>query len=71
MQAALAGMPGFEIEFRGLTASRGAVRAQGFPRDATRPRAQLRARFADTLKALRTVPLGTLRVDRVELVQND
>jgi len=48
VQAALAGMPGFEIEFRGLTASRGAVLAQGFPRDATRPRAQLRARALPT-----------------------
>jgi 2'-5' RNA ligase len=108
VQAALAGLPAFEIEFRGLTSSRGAVLAQGFPLDATlararaRLRAQLRtraldasldgrytlvtahatllrfvrpladaARFADTLAALRTEPLGTLRVDRVELVRND
>lgn len=108
VRAALAGMPAFEIEFRGLTASRGAVLAQGFTCDGTldtlreRLRAQLRARgldasldqryklvtahstllrfvqplaqpahFADTLAALRETPLGTLRVQRLELVLND
>jgi len=106
--AALAGMPAFDIELRGITASSGAVLAQGFPGDGTltlareRLRAQLRARgldasldgryklvtahvtllrfvrplpdparFVDALKALRTKPLGTLRVHGVDLVQND
>lgn len=50
---AVVGVPPFEIEFRGLTASRGAVLAQGFPRDGTldalreRLRAALRARGLD------------------------
>jgi 2'-5' RNA ligase len=108
VRAALAGMPAFDIEFRGLSASRSAVLAQGFPLDGTlglvreRLRAQLRARGLDTsldsrytivaahatllrfvrplpdparlgdaLMALRTTPLGTLRVDSVDLVRND
>jgi len=33
--SALAGMPLFEIDFRGVSASRGAVLAQGYPRDGT------------------------------------
>jgi 2'-5' RNA ligase len=107
-RAALAGMPGFEIAFRGVTASRGAVLAQGYPADATletlreRLRSELRARaldggldgryrlvtahstlmrfvrplaqparFAAALAALRTAPLGTTRVERLALVQND
>lgn len=50
---AVQGVPPFEIEFRGLTASRGAVLAQGIPRGDTldalreRLRAQLRARGLD------------------------
>lgn len=108
VRAALAGMAGFEIAFCGITASRGAVLAQGYPADATlatlreRLRAELRARaldgaldqryrlvtahstlmrfvkplaqparFADALAALRTAPLGTTRVERLALVQND
>jgi 2'-5' RNA ligase len=34
-RSALAGMPPFDIDVRGLAASRGAVLAQGYPRDAT------------------------------------
>jgi len=50
---AVAGSPAFEIEFKGITASRGAVLAQGFPRDGAidalreRLRTQLRARGLD------------------------
>ena len=50
---AVQGVPSFEIEFRGITASRGAVLAQGFPRDGAidalreRLRTQLRARGLD------------------------
>lgn len=53
VREAVAGMPAFEIAFRGLTASRGAVLAQGIPCDGTldalreRLRAQLRARDLD------------------------
>jgi len=53
VRAALAGMPAFEIEFHGVTASRGAVLAQGYPADTTldtlreRLRAELRARALD------------------------
>jgi 2'-5' RNA ligase len=105
---ALAGLPFFDIDFRGLAASRGAVLAQGYPRDATldtlreRLRTALRERgldasldsryrlvtahmtlmrftrpladpagFADALEALRETPCGTLRVERVALVEND
>src|SRR5206468_6289721 len=108
VREAILGAPAFEIEFRGLSASRGAVLAQGFPVDATldalreRLRAQLRARgldasldqryklvtahstllrfvrplaqpegFADALAGLRAAPLGMMRVERVDLVQND
>ena len=108
VREAVPGVPAFEIEFRGITASRGAVLAQGFPVDATldalreRLRAQLRARgldasldqryklvtahstllrfvrppgdparLADALAALRDAPLGTMRVDHVELALND
>jgi 2'-5' RNA ligase len=108
VREAVLGMPAFEIEFRGLTASRGAVLAQGFPRDATldalreRLRTQLRARgldasldqryklvtahatllrfmrplaqpgrFAEALAGLRDAPLGTMRVQSVELALND
>lgn len=108
VRSVLAGLPAFEIAFRGVAASRGAVLAQGYPCDATletlrerlrdalraraldasldgryrlvtahatllrfvRPLAQP-ARFADALEALRDVPLGTMRVARVALVQND
>lgn len=51
--AALRGVRPFTIDFRGFTASRGAVLAQGFPRDATlnglreRLRAELAARGLD------------------------
>jgi len=53
VRGALAGMPPFEIDMRGLAASRGAVLAQGYPRDATldtlreRLRAALRERGLD------------------------
>jgi 2'-5' RNA ligase len=50
---ALDGMPAFEIDFRGVAASRGAVLAQGYPRDGTldalreRLRGALRTRGLD------------------------
>jgi 2'-5' RNA ligase len=53
VRAAVASTPSFEIEFRGITASRSAVLAQGFPRDGAidtlreRLRTQLRARGLD------------------------
>jgi 2'-5' RNA ligase len=53
VRAAVESAPSFEIEFRGITASRGAVLAQGFPRDGAidalreRLRTQLRARGLD------------------------
>jgi 2'-5' RNA ligase len=53
VREAVAGMPAFDIELRGITASRGAVLAQGFPGDGTldalreRLRAQLRTRGLD------------------------
>lgn len=108
VRGAVAGLPAFEIAFRGVAASRGAVLAQGYPCDTTletlreRLRAALRARaldasldgryrlvtahatllrfvrplaqpgrFADATEALREAPLGTMRVERVALVQND
>lgn len=108
MSAALDGIESFEIEFDGITLSRGAVVACGFPRSAVletlrqRLREQLRARGLDTsldqryrlvtahatlfrfiaplrdpagfaalLADLRQAPLGTTRVDQVELVVND
>ena len=108
VREAVRGAPAFDIEFRGLTASRGAVLAQGFPRDGAldalreRLRAQLcargldaaldaryklvtahatllrfmrplgdPARFAAALADLRDAPLGTMRVEQVELALND
>lgn len=53
VRCAVRGLPAFGIEFRGVTASRGAVLAQGFPVDATletlreRLRAELRQRGLD------------------------
>lgn len=53
VEAAVQGTPPFTIEFTGVSASRGAVVAQGFPRDDTlaqlreRLRAELRARALD------------------------
>lgn len=107
-RAALEGVAPFEVDFRGVTVSRGAVLAQGFPRDAVlatlreRLRAALRERgldgsvdgryrlvtahasllrfarplarpadFAAALADMRTLALGTLRVDALELVVND
>ncbi|MFK3736839.1 2'-5' RNA ligase family protein [Massilia sp. TN1-12] len=106
--AAAAGIEAFEVAFAGITLSRGAVLARGFPRgpQLERLRARLReelhergldallderyrlvtahatllrfvqplrdpARFAAALALLRDAPLGTMRVDRVELVVND
>ena len=107
-RAAVAGLPAFDVDFTGITISRGAVVACGFPRDDTL--AVLRSRLRDALRArglgaslderyrlvtahmtllrfaapprdparlaaalaeLRDAPLGTMRVDAVELVVND
>ncbi len=107
-RAALADLPAFDIDFEGITISRGAVLAKGFPRDGTleRLRARLRdalrargldgtldqryrlvtahstvlrfvappvepARLAAVLAEMRDVPLGTMRVDSLQLVIND
>ena len=107
-RAAAADLPAFDVDFEGITISRGAVLATGFPRDGTleRLRARLRdalrargldgtldqryrlvtahstvlrfvappvepARLACALAALRNVPLGSLRVDSLQLVVND
>lgn len=107
-RAATDDLPAFDIDFEGITISRGAVLAKGFPRDGTLEalRARLRdalrargldgtldqryrlvtahstllrfvapsiepARLASVLAALRDVPLGTMRVDRLQLVIND
>jgi 2'-5' RNA ligase len=108
VRAALDGLPAFDVDFDGITISRGAVLATGFPRDATLEtlRARLRealrargldgmldqryrlvtahatllrfvappadpARLAAALAELRGEPLGTLRVDSLQLVVND
>jgi 2'-5' RNA ligase len=108
VRAAIEGLPAFDIEFAGITISRGAVLATGFPRDATLEtlRARLRealrpggldgmldqryrlvtahstllrfvappadpARLAAVLAEVRDEPLGTLRVDSLQLVVND
>jgi len=108
VRAALEGLPAFDIAFDGITISRGAVLAMGFPRDATletlrtRLREALRARGLDgmldqryrlvtahstllrfvappadparlaaVLAEMRNEPLGTLRVDSLQLVVND
>jgi 2'-5' RNA ligase len=108
VRAAVEGLPAFDIDFAGITISRGAVLATGFPRDDTLEtlRARLRealrargldgmldqryrlvtahstllrfvrppadpARLAAALAALRDVPLGTMRVDALQLVVND
>ena len=108
VRAAIEGLPAFDVDFAGITISRGAVLATGFPRDATLEtlRARLRdalrargldgmldqryrlvtahstllrfvappadpARLAAALAGLRNVPLGTLRVESLQLVVND
>lgn len=108
VRAALEGMQAFEIGFEGITLSRGAVLARGFPRGPAldslreRLRGELRARglgasldqryrlvtahatlfrfaaplreparFATLLEGLRDTPLGSMRVDQLELVIND
>ena len=108
VRAAVAGLPAFDIDFAGITLSRGAVVACGIPRDDTLAvlRARLRdalrarglgatldqryrlvtahmtllrfaapprdpARLAAALAALRDAPLGTMRVEALELVVND
>jgi 2'-5' RNA ligase len=108
VHAAVAGMEPFEIGFEGITLSRGAVMACGYPRGPAlealraRLRVQLRARgldasldqryrlvtahaslfrfaaplrqparFAALLEELRIEPLGSMRVDQLELVVND
>ena len=105
---AVESLPAFDIDFDGITISRGAVLARGFPRDGTLEllRARLRealracgldgmldqryrlvtahstllrftappadpARFAAALAELRGMPLGTMRVDTLQLVVND
>jgi len=107
-RAALEDASPFDIGFEGITISRGAVLAKGFPRDGTleRLRARLRdalraqgldgtldqryrlvtahstllrfvappadpARLAAVLTALRDMPLGSMRVDSLQLVIND
>ena len=107
-RAAAADLPAFDIDFEGITISRGAVLAKGFPRDGTleRLRARLRdalrargldgtldqryrlvtahatllrfiappadpARLAAALADVRAMPLGTMRVERLQLVVND
>ena len=47
-RAAACDLPAFDIEFDGITISRGAVLARGFPRDGTLER--LRARLRDALR---------------------
>jgi len=108
VRAAVDGLPAFDIDFAGITISRGAVLATGFPRDATLE--TLRARLRDALRArgldgmldqryrlvtahstllrfvvapadpaqlaavltqVRSEPLGTLRVESLQLVVND
>lgn len=49
VRAAAAGVPAFDIDFDGITMSRGAVLARGFPRDGTLE--LLRARLRDALRA--------------------
>jgi len=108
VHAALDGVPAFGVEFKGITLSRGAVLACGYPHGAAletlreRLRSELRsrsldasldgryrlvtahstllrfvsplrdaARFASLLEELREEPLGSLWVDRLELVIND
>lgn len=108
VNCALEGIEAFDIDFAGITTSRSAVLAQGFPRGPTletlreRLRAQLRDRglhasldqryrlitahstlfrfvaslqnaqgFAALLASMRGEPLGSMRVDEVELVTND
>lgn len=108
VHAAVEGAEPFEIAFEGITLSRGAVMACGYPRGPAlenlreRLRAQLRARgldasldqryrlvtahatllrfavplqqparFAALLEELRMQPLGSMRVDQLELVIND
>jgi 2'-5' RNA ligase len=108
VRAAMAGLPAFDIDFAGITISRGAVLATGYPRDTTletlraRLREALRARGLDgmldrryrlvtahstllrfvappanpgrlaaALADLRDVPLGTLRMESLQLVVND
>lgn len=107
-RAAVADLPAFDVDFTGITISRGAVVARGFPRDDTL--AVLRSRLRDALRArglgatldqryrlvtahmtlmrfaapprdparlaaalaeLRDAPLGTMRVEALELVVND
>ena len=107
-RAATDGLPPFDIDFEGITISRGAVLAKGFTRDGTlealraRLRAALRergldgsldqryrlvtahstvlrfiappadpARLAAALAGRRDTPLGTMRVDSLQLVVND
>ncbi len=107
-RAALEDLPAFDIDFEGITISRGAVLVKGFPRDGTLEalRARLRdalrargldgtldqryrlvtahstvlrfvappagpARLAAVLAEMRDVPLGTMRVDSLQLVIND
>jgi 2'-5' RNA ligase len=108
VRTALAGLPVFDIDVDGITISRGAVLARGFPRDGTLE--LLRARLRDTLRArgldgmldqryrlvtahatllrfvaplaepdrftvalagVRDMPLGTMRVESLQLVVND
>ena len=108
VRAAACDLPAFDIEFDGITISRGAVLAMGYPRDATLEtlRARLRealrargldgmldqryrlvtahstllrfvappadpARLAAALAEMRDTPLGTLRVESLQLVVND
>jgi 2'-5' RNA ligase len=108
VSAALEGIETVEIEFAGISLSRSAVLAQGFPRGPTletlrqRLRVQLRDRglkasldqryrlvtahttlfrfvaplqdaqgFAALLASMRNEPLGSMCVDKVELVIND
>lgn len=108
VHAAVKGIEAFEIGFEGITLSRGAVMACGYPRGAAletlreRLRGELRARsldasldqryrlvtahatllrfatalqqparFAALLESLRDAPLGSMRVDQLELVIND
>jgi 2'-5' RNA ligase len=107
-RAAVEDLPAFDIDVDGITISRGAVLAKGFPRDGTLE--QLRARLRDALRAggldgtldqryrlvtahstllrfiappreparlaaalagMRDVPLGCMRVERLQIVVND
>ena len=63
VHAAAAGLPPFDIGFHGITISRGAVLARGFPRDGTLE--LLRARLRD---ALRARGLGGMLDQRYRLV---